>query len=211
MEIKITYETLFDLLRKEKNREELQELQSTFYDDVVNYINEKKDISENQTKIDLFADQEKAKAELQLSNIKRILKELYDRREKKIINMALTKARTGSSIINTSALLEQEKALFDSLVNVLDSARQSILITALNAQKIEKKPSETAVEQPKELKREEEKQKKDLKKIKILDFVPKFVGLDLQIYGPFQEEDVVNLPNEIANILINNKKAEEIL
>lgn len=210
MEVKITYETLFDLLRKEKSRDELQELQSTFFEDVNAYINDKRDVSKNQTKVDMFADEEKEKANLQLTNIKKILKELYDRREKKIINMAINKARTGSNIVNTSALLEQEQGFFDNLVKTIQSARESTLINALNGQKKASEPEQSVSEEPKDLKTEESEQKEELKKIKILDLVPKFVGLDLETYGPFQEEDVIDLPLQIADILIENKKAEEI-
>ena len=205
MEIKITYETLFDLLRKEKNREELQELQSSFFDDVVGYINEKKSIVENQTKLDIFAEQEQEKATLQLKNIKRLIKELYDRREKKIMNMAINKARTGSNLINTNSLLQKEKEFFENLVKVLESARKGILINVLNAQNTEKTEDKPA-EEPKDIKIEEESQ--NLKKIRILDNVPKFVGLDLEVYGPYQEEDVVNLPNQVADVLLNTNKAE---
>ena len=209
MEVKITYETLFDLLRKEKNREELQELQSTFFDDVIAYINEKQSISDSQTKIDVFAEEEQAKADLQLKNIKKILKELYDRREKKVINMAINKARTGSNIINTSVLLKEEKALFDALVRVLDSSRVNILENVLNAQKTAEMVSKPALEEPKDIKTEEQQQNQGVK-LKITEFVPKFVGLDLEIYGPFNEDDVVSLPDQIASVLINNKKAETV-
>jgi DNA replication initiation complex subunit (GINS family) len=40
-DVKITYETLFDLLRREKNRNELQQLDPSFYLDVVSYLKEK--------------------------------------------------------------------------------------------------------------------------------------------------------------------------
>ena len=40
----ITYETLYDLLRKEKNNAELQNIDPLFYDNLVKYIKEKKDI-----------------------------------------------------------------------------------------------------------------------------------------------------------------------
>ena len=40
--------------------------------------------------------------------------------------------------------------------------------------------------------------------------MPKFVGRDLEVYGPFEEEDIANLPGEIADILILKNRAEEI-
>ena len=41
--VAITYETLFDILRMEKRREDLQELQKTFFQDAVHYLKQKKE------------------------------------------------------------------------------------------------------------------------------------------------------------------------
>ena len=40
-DVVITYETLFDILRREKSRDELQELPISFFYDLMNYMNEK--------------------------------------------------------------------------------------------------------------------------------------------------------------------------
>ena len=42
-------------------------------------------------------------------------------------------------------------------------------------------------------------------------YVPKFVGEDMNAYGPFKSEDVGNIPIKVAEILIKNKKAVEIV
>ena len=42
--IAITYETLFDILRMEKRREDLQQLQPSFFDDTVHYLKQKKEL-----------------------------------------------------------------------------------------------------------------------------------------------------------------------
>ena len=47
-------------------------------------------------------------------------------------------------------------------------------------------------------------------KLEIKDFVEKFIGLDLKEYGPFENGDEVELPEEIAQILISRKKAVKI-
>ena len=46
----ITYETLYEILRREKSRPELQELDDSFYRNLVKYIEEKKAILESQRK-----------------------------------------------------------------------------------------------------------------------------------------------------------------
>ena len=79
-EINISYETLFELLRREKTRDELQKLEDSFFTDVVNYLKEKEEFLQNQKKKqDLFAADEIYKAEKQLENIKLVefLKKTY--------------------------------------------------------------------------------------------------------------------------------------
>jgi DNA replication initiation complex subunit (GINS family) len=95
VDIRINYETLFDLLRREKNREELQSLDKDFYEQVLAYLREKKD-SLSKKEDELFVSAEREKLKIQFQNIRRIIKELYEKREKKIINMATSRARTGS-------------------------------------------------------------------------------------------------------------------
>ena len=43
---------------------------------------------------------------------------------------------------------------------------------------------------------------KNTKLVRFLHTVPKFVGKELEEYGPFAEEDIANLPLEIADLLI---------
>jgi len=134
-DVVITYETLFELLRIEKSREDIQRLDGNFFNDVIAYLTGKKatfDSRENQNV--LFAIDEKDKTRMELDNIKKILKDIYERREKKIISTALTKARTGSTIINTENMLPSEKMLFDCLSNLLIEFRKSILYKLANGE-----------------------------------------------------------------------------
>jgi len=128
----ITYETLFEILRREKGREELQKLYKNFYQDVVKYLDEKKDILKK-AQTTLFSSEEKEKTEIQLQNIRRIIKELYSRRERKIIETAIIKSRTQSNVIDKENMLEEEKKFFEEVVKVLDSARMNILFNVLEA------------------------------------------------------------------------------
>ena len=77
----ITYETLYELLRREKSRAEIQKLDKDFFNDVIKYIKDKRDILESQkTKENIFAAKETERTNKQLESIYRILKELYDKR-----------------------------------------------------------------------------------------------------------------------------------
>lgn len=201
--INLTYETLFDTLRLEKNTGELQQLNERFYEDVVSYLNSKQDILKK-TEGD-FSEAEREKTHVQIQNIKKILKELFERREKKIIELALNKARTGSDIIDLSVLLPQEKKLFEKLVKVFTEHRKEILENMING----KQPTLNEVIHVNEEKTEQKKET-DKKIVKFIHPVPKFLGKQLEVYGPFEAEEISKLPKEIADILIRKGRAEEI-
>lgn len=212
-DVKITYETIFELLRSERNKPELQKLEDSFFLDVVDYLREKKQII-LKSDDNLFAADDKANVEKQLYNIKKMLKDLYDKRESKIVNMAVSKARIGSNIIDTSSLLKEEKELFDSLCEIFSKFRVDVLLNLINA----KVPELRKVVAAQELKTvASENSSLDgssaslgNKMVRFLHAVPKFVGKDLEVYGPFEEEDIANLPAEIADILVLKQRAEEI-
>ena len=46
--------------------------------------------------------------------------------------------------------------------------------------------------------------------VRFLLAVPKFVGTELEDYGPYEEEEIANLPNNIAKVLIERGRAEKI-
>ena len=107
----VTYDTLFDLLKREKERNDLQKLEPTFFNDLIFYLKQKsKENSEFSSR--------------HTENLKKILKEIYERREKKIVMMALDKSRIQSNLVDTSALLHEEKVIFESIVGMLDHFRK---------------------------------------------------------------------------------------
>lgn len=224
VDIRINYETLFDLLRREKNREELQSLDKDFYEQVLAYLKEKKD-SLSKKDDELFASAEKEKLKIQFQNIRRIIKELYERREKKVINMAMSRARTGSDVIDTSNLLPSEKEYFDDQVRLFVQYKDKVLDRILNVKEFDNrveeekanKESEVRADVKKEINAEEEKETTntfvpsggtDKKKVLILDSMPKFMGLNNEVLGPYNEGEEVELDTQIADILVKGGKAE---
>ena len=130
--IPITYDSIFEILMREKGSEELQKLPPDFFNNLIEYISEKKKTAES-TATDPFSRQEKERKTKELKNISGMLTELYERREKKILNMAMIRSRTGADIVDTSGLLAEEKMLFDSLIAQLDHYRSNILQKILEA------------------------------------------------------------------------------
>lgn len=208
-EINITYETLFEILKREKDTADLQKLDSSFFDDFVDYLNEKKKLLEKEDS--LFSYDEKKKVEKQIDNARRIIKDIYERREKKIMGIALIKSRTKSDVMDKSAFLEHEKKIFNEIVRVMDLFRKGIIHNVI----LGKRPSELKAEN-KDIGRDGSAGKdagqgsSATKLVRFLHSVPKFVGKELEEYGPFEEEDIANLPSEIADLLIGKERVEEI-
>jgi len=197
-DVVITYETLFEIFRREKNRGELQTLDEDFFINVVKYLGQKKNIveKENNTQDALFAEEEKLKAEKQLYNIKKILRDLYEIREKKIVDMALNKSRTQSPLIDDSSLLKEERILYVDIVKIFDRHRQDILMRILNTQMPTIDVDEKKADEPTEL------------KLKFVEDTPEFVGPDMETLGPFVKDDVSVFSKQIADILLSKGCAE---
>ncbi|MBI3035222.1 DNA replication complex GINS family protein [Candidatus Woesearchaeota archaeon] len=208
-EVIITYETLFELLKRERERPDLQKLEPAFFSDTISYIKDKKKVLEAKSD-SVFAAEERKKTERQLENIYKIIKELYERREKKIINLALDKSRTKSSLIDTTALLKEEKVVFDAIANLLDTYRDAILYSVLNEKMPFMDPFALKPKDDFKSALELKKSKKSTKLVRFLGHIPKFAGPELEEYGPFEEEDIANLPAEVADVLISKGKSEEI-
>jgi DNA replication initiation complex subunit (GINS family) len=204
----ITYETLYEILRREKARPDLQKLDETFFKDVLNYISEKKSILDSQLKKDsIFGTSEIEKTKKQIENINKILKELYEKREYKILQSALIGSRAGADFNNMSLMLPEEKALYEELYSTLLFGRNSILTNLING-KLPERMEKSSELKPKDINMASKGE--DNKLIRMISPLPKFMGPNLEIYGPFDQENTVNLPSDIANLLIKNKKAEEI-
>lgn len=221
-DIAITYETLYEILRREKNREDIQELTPDFIDSVKKYLAEKRSMLYNdKDQKMLFSEEEQKKTLQQITNILKILRELYDKREKKIINLAINRSKTNSDIIDTSKLLKDEVGMYNMVLRVLNMHRAKILYNMIdenkarevltNAQQPAQDPMpKTQVQESQEKKAENPKQKqeKDKINIKFTESVDKFIDPDLKVHGPFQPGDTAEVPVKIAEVLIDKKKAQ---
>lgn len=200
----INFERLFDILREEKANEELQSLEKDFFEKVGSYV---KEYEEYASKIESSLEKEKAKK--QEENIKKMIKELYNWREKKIVALALDAAKTSLALIDTTPLLKEEKLLFDKLYEILAKGREGILARLLSGgiPKIEFEEKRKEEEPKNEMKTEKNS---GTKLIRFICAVPKFVAEDLQCYGPFEKDDIARIPAKAADVLIQKERAEEI-
>ena len=191
---------------REKQRDALQPLDTSFWTDSLEYLREKQEmLNTTRNKVDLFSAAEREKTQQQLRNVRRILKEIYDRREKKILNIAINKSRTGSKMIDTSNQLDVERQMFEALVNEMNFFRQGLLNNILDLRdpamylEGESRHSEILSAKP--------SVPTGMALVKMSIDVAQFVGPELDVYGPYSAGETAVLPEDIAKILINQGSA----
>jgi DNA replication initiation complex subunit (GINS family) len=180
----LTYEALREIQRNEKKSEKLFELSNDFYKAFEAYIEQRTNSKDESSTIEV-------------QNAKNILRDIVDRREKKILNQALRTARTQEKV-DKGTMTEKEQELYDALLNVLNEYRFDL---NGNGQK----PAEEEEEDEEEPKEEDSSRIK----IKVLEDLPAIVGADFEDYGPFKAGEVIELPRENAEIFLNKEKAEK--
>ena len=48
------------------------------------------------------------------------------------------------------------------------------------------------------------------KMVRFIHAVPRFLGKELETYGPYEAEEIATLPEEIVNVLLQKNRVEEI-
>ncbi|MBD3253287.1 hypothetical protein GF386_06135 [Candidatus Pacearchaeota archaeon] len=182
----ITYNQLYDTLRKERYSEQLQPISKNFIKEISAYLKDKKEMANK--KSDEFSENI-LKTKKQYENSLAIFKELVLRRKKKILELAFIAAETGISKRDFENMLAVEKECFESIMKSLERE--------------DKKINEV-------LKGTEKNEKTKNKMVVFVEDADEFLDLEGNKIGPFSKGDVVNISEEIANILIIDKKAEAI-
>lgn len=124
------------------------------------------------------------------AHIKKLMEELVERRQQKILMHALRVRSLDSPPEN---IQPEEELLFNEVVGALAHHTRTTLELASTAKSSQK---------PK-------KEKTRTRTITLLKPIPKIVGADSKEYGPYAEGDTVMLPEENAKILIKQDMAEE--
>ncbi len=182
----ITYNELYEALRKERYSEQLQPIPKRFINEVAAYLKDKKEIANKES--DEFSDTI-LKTKKQYENSIAIFKELMLRRKKKILELSFVAAETGISKRDFENMLAIEKDCFDEIMKALEKEDKKIV---------------------EGLKGAGEEEKILNKMIVFINDTDEFLDLEGKKLGPFKKGDIANIPHEIANILIIDKKAEPI-
>jgi DNA replication initiation complex subunit (GINS family) len=234
-EQRVNYTVLYDLVRNEKSREELQRLDENVLVGVLGFLREQDArLADTAARGDMFSTTEADQLRSQLMNARRLVRELYERRERKIIDLALNRSRTASDLIDTTNLLPHERPLFDMIVTSLDAYRRGILTRVLALKEPEAQlikgiaaysPSSSSVAtmlassvapaaphipaaMPVPPKPKPTPQ--GFCRVKFLAPVDQFVGQELELYGPFEQGEEADLPATVAEVLFAQKSAMDV-
>lgn len=181
----LTYEELFEALRKEKYSEKLQQLPKDFIPNYSEYVETKK----KQVALkdgDMFSEdvlREKKQAE----NAVALFRDLMLRRKKKILDLVFVAAETGVMKKDFVDMLKFEKELFENLVGVVDSGDKA-LNSLMNG---------------KDAKEDEAPHKMVL----LNEDVEEFVDMNGNAVGPFKKGNLANLDVGVADVLIGSGQA----
>ena len=189
--VNITYETLFDLSRNE-GKDNLQQLPEKFYVELVQYLQEKNKLMESP---------EREKTAKQLQNVHRLVRDIYERRETKLLQLAAAAARGSEPSMDT--MLPPERELFEQVRDLLKHTRKEVIARLLKGEepgKLTAPPAEQAPPGP----------EADALMVQFQAHVPKFLGTALEIYGPFEPGEMANLPREIGELLVRKGRAQAL-
>ena len=102
-------------------------------------------------------------------------------------------------------MLNLEKKVYDKVIQNLDKFRVEILHNVILGKLIE---TVTVKKEPKDLKKVENP-KNQAKEVVFKQKMSKFVGTDLNNYGPYEKGDIAQLPEDITTLLIKINQVEE--
>ncbi len=165
----LTYETISKIVKEEKNTNKPVKLPEGFFEDVRMYLSKKEKITEKED-------------EWELGSVKRLLQDLLELRERKILIMALYAVRSG---IVPENLTEEEKEFFNMIVEDVKAWQEKKKLV------LDSRPEPKVV-------------------VAATAHLPRFVGMDMKNYGPFSPGDVATLPAENARLLVEKGIAREM-
>lgn len=190
----LTYEELRKIQRKERINRSLQPINDEFFTKVSAYLNKKKELLENSSdENNRFSIDMSNKIKNELDNAQRVLKDIMERRESKVILQGLMDARAGVSAENVSNMFPFEKKVYQEIFQTITEYRKKCFYPLLTGQM--------------EGEQKEEERDEAFIEVTLLSSLPQFLWKDSNKYGPFEEGEKVEVPPGLAEFLLKQKKA----
>jgi DNA replication factor GINS len=168
----ITFDLIRRIQREEQKSPKLSKIPDNFYQSVMSYLSQKRQMS-----------REDRKNILEIKSIERLVEDVFDRRERKIVTAAVNAARAN---MQPDGMTQEERDFFE-LIKTSIKQRRDIRLKAILS--TDKKEEENLV-----IFKEE---------------VPEFIGSDMRQYGPFKKGDLARLPDENTRLLVEQGLAEK--
>jgi DNA replication initiation complex subunit (GINS family) len=217
----LTFSELRKIQKTERRQEELSSLDQNFFLKVRDYLERKKEIDQDSR---------------EYKNAKRVFRKILSLREDKIVKNARLslKSNIKASELNT---LPREEELFRDMKKQFNQHRDRIEeVTEGQATETPQTTKEPETQEPHEENKEEAKENEEEENsgkevggeqsteeksesyeaeegyevVEITAEVPEFMGTDLEAYGPFEEGEEAEIPEDNAEILVNRGNAEQL-
>ncbi len=189
----IDFDSLRGVQRKEKNTVSITEIPESFYMDLAKYIAGLLNGEKSLDRIRL------------LENTVRVARDISQRRIQKIVARAIKTVKTGE--YSDKYLTPEEKRLYDDLLEVLRTYSGFVdkILTGeypeveSKSSGLEEQVKVEDVQETREMLINESEQ--NLVLARVVKPIPRFVAPDGNEYGPYERDDVIKIPSDIADIL----------
>ncbi|MCG2867986.1 MAG: hypothetical protein L7G90_01170 [Candidatus Nanopusillus sp.] len=182
-------------LQKEKEKKTLQNLQKDFYVKVSELLKKYK------KQLEAYKSDSKEYREViaTIDRLKESLSELINIRISKIMSNTVLEVKEDLNIISEDTLGEEEKLLYSLIKKILKSYKENIQNKIINGEEIDINKFFSDININASL----YQNKIDKKIVVIKNQLPKIVGPNGKIYGPFKVGDIIILNNNFAEKLEN--------
>lgn len=178
--MEIDYRRLKETIKNELESDNLTDLDADFFSLVREYLRE---VNFKKPKNELHREL----LEKQIDVATKISEELFKIRLQKTLNLVIL----GDMDQFNNVLTKEEKFIFEKVSELIQKEKNITIET-------------------KSLRDKKSMYIKDGTFIKILDKIPKILGVDKREYGPFNPQDMIIMPKENAKTLIKRSVAEQI-
>ncbi|MBI4017860.1 MAG: DNA replication complex GINS family protein [Candidatus Aenigmarchaeota archaeon] len=178
----ITYETFRKFQRQEKDNDALQKLPDDFYSLCREWIQRKEAMYTNTKDPSILRE---------IENVMLVMKDILERRERKLLTLALHNVR--GNIIPQN-LMPSERSTFDIIASQLEKSHKAVLdmIKGVSAASQEM---------------QEARSQATYTKVSMLGPLEPFMGTDGKVYGPVNAGQTIELPADVAQLLVGKKVA----
>ena len=143
--------------------------------------------------------QKKIILENEIKNTKKIIKNIYEIREKKILNSIMTKIRGGEP--NIKNLIENEKVIFDLILDILIKQRNKIIEDGILKNNISYKKKITNIKK--------KENNENYKIFLVKENLPVFIGTDTKKYN-LRKNDIITIKKNTSELLLKKDVIKEI-